>query len=150
MLQSLGKMWLPLVLCSISMVIKIATNYLFVSMVELNVTGAAIGSLVAFAVVFIIGIYLLIKHSKVRPDFINTMLKPLIAAIFCAAAVYGVYTLCSMFVGNMISIIAAIIVAVVVYILALMLLRTFQKEELYMLPKGKIIVTILAKLHLIR
>ena len=35
-------------------------------------------------------------------------------------------------------------------VLALMLLRTFQKEELYMLPKGKNIVTILEKLHLIR
>ena len=150
MLQSLGKMWLPLILCSISMVIKIATNYLFVSMVELNVTGAAIGSLVAFAVVFVIGIYLLIRHSKVRPDFINTMLKPLIAAVFCAATVFGMYLLCSKFVGNTISIVLSVIVAVVVYILALMLLRTFQKEELYMLPKGKNIVTILAKLHLIR
>ena len=94
--------------------------------------------------------FLLIKHAKVRPDFINTMLKPLIAAVICAAVVFGVYRLCSMFAGNMVSLIISIIVAVIVYILALMLLRTFSKEELYMLPKGKNIVTILAKLHLIR
>ena len=150
MLQSLGKMSLPLILCSIAMVIKIATNYLFVSMVELNVTGAAIGSLVAFTFVFIVGLYLLIRHSKVRPDFINTMLKPLIAAVVCAATVYGVYTLCRMFTGNMISVIVSIIVAVIVYVVMLMLIKTFSREEIEMLPKGKNIVTILAKLHLIR
>ncbi len=150
MLQSLGKVHLPLILCSIAMVVKIATNYLFVSMVELNVTGAAVGSLVAFTLVFIVGMYLLIRHSGVRPDFINTMLKPLIAAAICAVTVFGVYTLCRMFFGNLISLIISIIIAVILYVLALMLLRTFSKEELYMLPKGKNIVTILAKLHLIR
>ncbi len=150
MLQSLGKVHLPLILCSIAMVIKIATNYLFVSMVELNVTGAAIGSLVAFAFVFVVGMYLLVKHSKVRPDFINTILKPLVSAVICAAVVFGVYKLCSMFAGNLVSLLISILVAVIVYVLVLMLLKTFSKEELYMLPKGKNIVTILAKLHLLR
>ena len=150
MLQSLGKVHLPLILCSIAMVVKIATNYLFVSIVELNVTGAAVGSLVAFALVFVVGMYLLIRHSKVKPDFINTMLKPLISAVFCAATAFGVYRLCNLFVGNMISVVISVVIAILVYILVLMLLRTFSKEEIYMLPKGKNIVTILAKLHLIR
>ena len=150
MLQSLGKVNLPLILCSAAMVIKISTNYLFVSMVELNVTGAAIGSLVAFTFVFIVGLYLLIRHSKVRPDFINTILKPMISGVICAAAAFGVYTLCKMFVGNMLSLVAAIIIAVPVYIFNLMVIRTFSKEELYMLPKGKNIVTILEKIHLLR
>ena len=155
MLQSLGKVNLPLILCTMAMVIKIATNYLFVSMVELNVTGAAIGSLVAFTFVFIVGMFLLVKHSKVRPDFINTILKPMICGAICAATAFGVYTLCNHFVGAMrggflISLIAAIIIAVIVYVVALMLMKTFREEELLMLPKGNNIVTILAKLHLLR
>ena len=150
MLQSLGKVNLPLILCSIAMVIKITTNYLFVSVVELNVTGAAIGSLVAFTFVFVVGMYLLIKHSGVKPDFINTIIKPMICGAACAATAFGVYTLVSRFAGNLISIVAAVIVAVIVYVLMLMLIKTFSKEELYMLPKGNNIVTILEKLHLIR
>jgi hypothetical protein len=55
-----------------------------------------------------------------------------------------------MFAGNLVSLLISILVAVIVYVLALMLLKTFSKEELYMLPKGKNIVTILAKLHLLR
>lgn len=149
MLQSIGKMSIPLILSCASMVIKIATNYLFVSMVELNVTGAAVGTLVSFTFVFIVGLYLLSKYSKVKPNLISTILKPLIAAVLCAGTAYGVYMLCSMVVGNLISLVAAIIAAVIVYIVALMLIKTFREEELLMLPKGKNIVTILAKLHLI-
>ena len=150
MLQSIGKMSIPLILSCISMVIKIATNYLFVSMVELNVTGAAIGTLVSFTFVFIVGLFLLVKYSKVRPDLVSTILKPLIGAVLCAATAFGVYTLLNRFVSYFIALIAAIIVAVIVYILTLMLIRTFRKEELLMLPKGNNIVTILAKLHLLR
>jgi len=150
MLQSMGKVKLPLILCSIAMVIKIATNYLFVSVVELNVTGAAIGSLVAFTFVFVVGMYLLIKHSKVRPDFVNTILKPMICGAVCAASAFGVYTLIHRFFGNIISIVAAVIAAVIVYVVALMLIRTFKKEEIYMLPKSKNLVTILEKTGLLR
>ncbi len=150
MLQGIGKVKLPLILCTIAMGIKILTNYLFVSIVEMNITGAAVGSLVAFAFVCVAGMYLLIRHSKVTPNFFSTVLKPLIAAVLCAATAYGVYSLCHMVVGNLISVIVAIIFAVIVYVVALMLLKTFTKEEIYMLPKGKNIVTILAKLHLLR
>ncbi len=150
MLQSLGKVHLPLILCTIAMVIKVATNYLFVSIVEINVTGAAVGSLVAFTFVFIVGMYLLIRHSGCMPNFVNTMLKPLISGAICAATAFGVYKLFSMFTGNLISIVACVVVAVIVYVLALMLMRTFSKDEIAMLPKGKNIVTILEKLHLLR
>lgn len=150
MLQSLGKVNLPLILCSMAMVIKISTNYLFVSMVELNVTGAAIGSLVAFTFVFIVGMFLLVKHSKVRPDFINTILKPLICGAICAAAAYGVFTLLNQYISYIFALAVAIVVAVIIYIVALMLIKTFREEELLMLPKGNNIVTILAKLHLLR
>ncbi|MBQ3330874.1 MAG: polysaccharide biosynthesis protein [Ruminococcus sp.] len=150
MLQSIGKMSIPLILSCISMVIKIATNYLFVSMVELNVTGAAIGTLVSFTFVFIVGLYLLVRYSKVRPDFISTILKPLIAAVLCAGTAFGVYMLLNRFVSYFIALVAAIIVAIIVYVVALMLIRTFRRDELLMLPKGNNIVTILAKLHLLR
>ena len=162
MLQSIGKISYPLILSCISMVIKIATNFLFVSMVELNVTGAAFGTLVSFTFVFIVGMYLLIRHSKVKPNLINTMLKPFIGSVICAATAFGVYMgvdfLVDTVTGNalsprasaLIAVIPAVIIAVLVYIIALMLLRTFSREEIEMLPKGKNVVTILEKVHLMR
>lgn len=149
MLQGVGKISTPLILTATAMIIKIATNYLFVSNVNLNITGAAVGSLVAFAYVCVVGMYILIRRAKVMPNLVNCMLKPLISAALCALTAYFSYRLINHFVGNTISTILAVICAAIVYLFALVILRTFTETELMMLPKGKNLVTILAKLHLL-
>lgn len=149
MLQGVGRISTPLILTASAMVIKITTNYLFVSNVNLNITGAAVGSLVAFTYVCLVGMYILIRRAKVMPNLISTVLKPLISAALCAVTAYFGYKLFHTFTGNMISTILAVLCAAVVYFLALVLLRTFTEAELMMLPKGKNLVTILAKLHLL-
>ena len=150
MLQGVGAVSLPLKLYIIAMAIKVATNYLFVSIVSINIRGAAVGSLVAYLFVCIVGMYFLIRRSGVVPDFINTTLKPLIGSLGCGAAAFFSYKLFRLFFGPSISCICAIIIAAVVYMLILLIIRTFSASEVEMLPKGKNIVTILAKLRLIR
>ena len=152
MLQGVGAVSLPLKLYLIAMAIKVATNYLFVSIVSINIRGAAIGSLVAYLFVCIVGMYFLIRKSGVVPDFINTTLKPLIGAVACGGwAVLG-YRLFRQVIPTSPSVccILAILVAAVVYITVLLLMRTFSAEEVEMLPKSKKIVIILEKMHLLR
>ena len=62
----------------------------------------------------------------------------------------GIFHLTNGSVSYVIALMVAIVAAVIVYIVALMLIKTFDKEEIYMLPKGNNIVTILEKLHLLR
>ena len=152
MLQGVGAVSLPLKLYLIAMAIKVATNYLFVSIVSINIRGAAIGSLVAYLFVCIVGMYFLIRKSGVVPDFINTTLKPLIGAVGCAAAAFFSYRVFHSLLPSMPSVccILAIIAAAVGYVILLLILRTFSAEEVEMLPKSKNVVTILAKLHLLR
>ena len=152
MLQGVGAVSLPLKLYLIAMTIKVATNFLFVNIVSINIRGAAIGSLVAYLFVCVVGMYFLIKKSGVVPDFINTTLKPLIGAVGCAAAAFFGYQLFSSFLPGMpsVSCILAIFLAVIAYVLVLLIIRTFSADELEMLPKSKNIVTILAKLRLLR
>lgn len=150
MLQGVGAVSLPLKLYIIGMAIKVATNYLFVSIVSINIRGAAVGSLVAYLFVCIVGMYFLIRRSGVVPEFINTTLKPLIGAIACAAAAYFSFQLFSGFINAKIACILAVLVAAVVYLLILLVLRTFSRREVEMLPKSKNLVTILEKMHLIR
>ncbi len=149
MLQGVGRIDMPLKLYSVAMVMKILLNYLFVSVVSINIMGAAIGSLVAYIFVCIVGMYFLIKRAGVRPNFTQTTVKPLFAAIICGAVAYVTNTLFNKFLPFSISTILCILVAGVFYLISLLLLRTFSENEIKMLPKGKNIVTILAKLHLI-
>ena len=153
MLQGIGRVDLPLKLYSIAMVIKIATNIAFVSIVEINIVGGAVGSLVSFLFVCVVGMYFLVKKAEVMPDFFQSVLKPLFSAILCGVAAYLSYGLFEGIVGDgkaAIATILAIGVAAVVYVFSLFLMRTFTENEICMLPKGNKIVTILAKFKLIR
>ncbi len=150
MLQGVGRVDLPLKLYSIAMVIKIATNFAFVNIVSLNIVGGAIGSLVSFLFVCVVGMYYLVKSAKVMPDLLNTVLKPFFSAVICAAAAYLTHSLISNVLSGAVSTIISIVVAAVFYLIALLLMHTFTENEIKMLPKGNNVVTILAKLHLLR
>lgn len=150
MLQGVGKVSMPLKLYSIAMVLKLATNFALVNIVSINIVGGAVGSLVSFLFVSIVGMYYLIKSSGVVPDFMNTTLKPLFSAIICGVCAYLSYELLSLFMTNTFATLFSIVVAGIAYVISLLLMHTFTEKEVKMLPKGNNVVTILAKLHLLR
>ena len=150
MLQGVGRIDMPLKLYSIAMVIKVALNYAFVSIVSINIMGAAVGSLVAYLFVCVVGMYFLIKKAGVVPDFFHTCLKPLAGSIICGAAAYLSYELLENLLPGKIATLVAIVIAAVFYGISLLLMHTFTENEVKMLPKGNNLVTILAKLHLLR
>ena len=149
MLQGVGKVNVPMKLYTICMLIKIAITWMFVSIPEVNIQGATAGSLVAYAVILIIGTFLLIRYSKVKINFYTTTIKPLIAAVLSSAAAYAVNYFMSGIVNQRISTVIAIAAAVVVYIISLLILRAFTATEVKFLPKGEKIAKVLEKWHLI-
>ena len=153
MINGIGRVKIPMILYIICMLVKIGTSWIFVSIPSVNIQGATAGSMVSYALICFIGMFLLIKYSGVRPDFFSTTIKPLIASVCCSAAAYGAHMLLS---GVMphhlhrVTTILAILVAVVVYAAVLLIIRTFSTEEIKFLPKGEKIAKTLEKLHLIR
>lgn len=150
MLNGIGKVRYPMILYIVAMAIKIGTTWMFVSIPEVNVQGATAGSLIAYAVICVAGMYLLIKHSKVVPNFISTTIKPLIGAIGSSATAFFVNLLIEEKMPGRLSTIIAALAAVVVYIAILLVLRTFSSAEVRFLPKGEKIAKILEKMRLIR
>lgn len=149
MLQGIGRVDLPLKIYTVGILIKVATTWLFVRVVSINIQGGSVGSLIAYSVMLTVGMYLLVKHSGVMPDFVSTVIKPLISAICCAAAAYFGYILFSKWLPLLPAALITIAVAAIVYITILLLLKTFTRNELKFLPKGEKVVTILEKYHLI-
>lgn len=150
MLQGVGRIDMPLKLYSVAMIMKVALNYAFVSIVSINIMGAAVGSLVAYLFVCVVGMYFLIKKAGVVPDFFHTVLKPFFGSLVCGGAAYLSYQLLSKALPGDLATLLAIVIAALFYVFALLLLHTFTENEVKMLPKSKNIVTILAKLHLLR
>ena len=158
MLQGIGRVDLPMKLYTVCMLIKIGVTWMFVSIPSVNIQGATAGSLIAYAVILIIGMYLLIKHSKIMPNLYGTVIKPLIGAVASAAAAWGVYRLMDSVIsfgddGRRFEVICSVAVsvaaAIVVYVIVLLILRAFTATELKFLPKGEKIAKALEKFGLI-
>lgn len=149
MLQGIGKVKLPMKLYALCMIIKISISWIFVSIPEINIQGATAGSLVGYAVILVIGMYLLIKNSKIKINFYATTIKPLIGAIFSSIAAFFTNMLVRNFVPQKLSTIIAVLAAVIVYVIVLLMLRTFTATEIKFLPKGEKIAKVLEKWRLI-
>lgn len=149
MLQGIGKVNLPMKLYTICMVIKIGITWMFVSIPEINIQGATAGSLIAYAVILIIGMYLLVKYSKITPDFFGTTIKPLVGAVFSSVTAFFTNMFLSTMIPQRLSTIFSIIAAVIIYLIVLLLLKAFTTTEIKFLPKGEKIAKVLEKWHLI-
>lgn len=150
MLQGIGRVDLPLKIYAMGITIKVATTWIFVSNPEINIQGASVGSLIAYAVMVVVALFLLIKNSGVMPDFMSTVIKPLISAVACAVTAYFAYELISKMLPVILSTVLAIALACVIYLVFLFILRTFTANELKFLPKGEKIVMVLEKYNIIR
>ncbi len=146
MLQSVKKELFAFINIAIGAVIKVLVNYFLVSVPSINIQGAAIGTLACFMFVFIAHLITLISSTKVIPNFWKTILKPLVSALFCGLSTI-VLDLSSM--GKLGTIIE-IAVAAVVYLIVLVLLNTFEADDVLSLPKGERIVKLLTKFKIIR
>lgn len=149
MIQGVGKVNIPLYLYSGGIIVKVFITWSFVSVVSINIQGATAGSLVAYTLMCIVAMYLLIKYSGVMPNLLSTIVKPLGSAICCAAAAFFAHMLLENIMNGKIATILSIVVAVVVYVAALLILRTFTAAEIKFLPKGEKIAKVLEKYHLI-
>lgn len=150
MLQAVGRVDLPLKLMSIAMVVKISLNYTLVGIPTINIQGAAVGSLVAYLFVVVVGLYFLCRETKIVPDFVHVLIKPLIGAFICVLIGTGLYSLIASQISPKISIIITAVFTVIIYFISLLLLRVVSKREICMVPKGEKIAKLLEKAHILR
>ena len=149
MLQAVGRMDIPLKLFTIGMVMKIIVNYILVGIPEINIQGANVGSIVCYSFVSVAAMFFLCRETKIIPNFMSVLVKPLMAAIICGVAAYFSEMLYDVFFKQNIATILAVITAVVVYIVFLFILKAFKREDILQMPKGNKILKILEKHKLI-
>lgn len=156
MLQALGRTDIPLKSLCIGAVVKIVSNYLLVGNPHINVNGAPIGSVACYLIVVSINLISIIRLTKVKINFMSVFVKPLICAGLSSVGAYVTYKVFhnilggignaqSMLNGSTISLVLAVIIAVVIYVVALLLIKGIARDDLEMLPKGEKIAKKLEK-----
>ena len=147
-LQGYGKLSVPAISLGCGVIAKFILNLILVPIPWIGVNGAAWASVVCHAIAFIIAIISLKKNIKLDLGFNKFVLKPIIATVIMSICSYFLYLKISNILSMKISTLIAISFAVIIYLLALVALKIFTKEEVKMLPKGETICRILEKLKI--
>lgn len=148
-LYGAGKQKIPAATLAVGSAIKLVLNLILVNIPTLNIYGAIIGTIVYQSFVFAVETFFVFRCVELKLNFIKLFIKPFVAATLMSLAVFGAYKLSTLWFGNTVSTLLAICVGVLVYGLAVLLLRTFEKEDLEGLPAGRKIASLLTKFKLI-
>ncbi|MGI6178126.1 MAG: putative polysaccharide biosynthesis protein [Eubacterium sp.] len=129
-LQAIGKQTLPVYHLLFGMVAKVVLTYILVGINSLNIKGAAISTLVAYAISFILNNISVRKYTGIKFDYVKIYAKPGIASVVMCVLVMLAYKLFSGFAGNTVSTLISIFVGIVVYFLMIIILKAVTPEEL--------------------
>lgn len=146
MLQAIGKEKISLRNVAIGAVLKVIVNFIFVGIPSINIKGAAIGTFVSYLFIFVANLLSLIKYTGVIPNLWKTVLKPFIAALFCGFSTV-IFNLSAM---GRIGTVLEIGIAALVYVIVLIVLNTFEPDDVLSLPKGEKLLKVMNKLKIIR
>lgn len=159
MLQAIGRAEIPLKSLAIGAIAKIICNFTLVGTPRFNIKGAPFGSIVCYTIIVGMNLYYLLKISKVRPNIISVLIKPLTAAALSGVTAKLSYVLLyktlnsgypavdmkSMAIATVVSIISAFIV----FTISIILLKGMTREDVSALPGGKNIAKVLDKYSLL-
>ncbi|MBP3256331.1 MAG: oligosaccharide flippase family protein [Clostridia bacterium] len=145
-LQGLGRIYVPTIALLIGVTVKCILNLVLVPIPEIGAAGAAFATAACHAIAFLIGFNVLRANMKLDLSFSKFIVKPVLATGMMAICSYAVYFLISrIHPGNMVTLIA-ILVAVIIYVLAVIALNIFTQDEILMIPYGQKIYKILKKI----
>ena len=156
MLQALGRMDIPLKSLAAGAVVKIILNYILVGNPKININGAPIGSIVCYVIIVSINIFMLIRISGVKINFLSVFLKPLFCSSISCVTAYACYRVfgallqgvgdpASRLNGSTIATLIAVVAAVFAYVVSLLLSKGISRDDVNMIPKGEKIAKVLEK-----
>lgn len=148
-LQALGKTWAPVKNMLIGGLVKIGINYLLVSNININISGAPIGTFCCYGIIVILNIIDIKRITPIRFGCWNFLFKPLLAAGIMSIIAHTVQKVTFAALGLTLSVATAILCGAVTYVVLLFVTRAVTEEELALLPKGDKITALCKKCKLI-
>ncbi|MGN1478785.1 MAG: polysaccharide biosynthesis C-terminal domain-containing protein [Acutalibacteraceae bacterium] len=156
MLQALGRMDIPLKSLAVGAVVKIILNYILVGNPKININGAPVGSIVCYVIIVSINIFMLVRISGVKINFMSVFFKPLFCSAISSVTAYACYRVfgallqgvgdpASRLNGSTIATLIAVVAAVFAYVVALLLSKGISRDDVNMIPKGEKIAKVLEK-----
>lgn len=151
-LQGVDLLKLSVTHSAISLAIHVVLVFIMIQFLHMGVYGMVIGNVTFALIVCILNWIAIGKHLSYKQEVKTTFFLPLICSLIMGVFAYVVYHGIHRFIiySNLISITAAIIVAIIVYGISLPVLKVVSADDLKEMPFGIKLLTIYRKLHLMK
>ena len=149
-LQGLDDMMTPVKNSAIALVIHIVSLFLMLVVFEWNIYAVVLSKIVFAGALCILNAHALRERIGYVQEQRRTFVIPGIAAVIMGVVALVIHLLFELFAGEKIAAVVAILAAIITYGVSLVLLGGITEDEMLDIPKGKKLVSICKKLHLIR
>lgn len=149
-LQGIGNIWIPVKNALIALVLHVGILALLLWGFDLGIY-AVIYSNILFYVLMCVFNQLSIRHIlQYRQEFIKTFVCPLFSSAVMGLSAYLIYRLLLWLIhSNLAALVLSIAAAVIVYAVLLLLTKGLDEVDLASFPKGRTLISIARKLHLL-
>ena len=149
-LQGMDRMRLPVIHAAVSLALHVVLLVVLLLVTDMNIHAVVWANIFFAFMMCVLNARSIARHMKYRQEVIRTFLIPLVASGLMGLAAWGTHTgLMTLVKNNAIATVVACAAAVMVYGVALLLLKGLTEEELKSFPKGRTIIRIAKKLRLL-
>lgn len=127
--QAIGKAYIPLLLMTGSVIVKLVLNPLLMSVPELNIAGAAASSAVGYILMAVGGYVFLRKNLGGSTEIGRAVCVPVMAGVLCGIAAKIAYQYAQKAFGSIVSTFLGIGTGGFVYVILLILNRFFCRSD---------------------
>lgn len=145
-LQGVGKHRLPVYFLLIGGLTKIVVNLVCVSIPSVNIYGAVFSNLSCYGIAALLDTIALVVVTKAKLSAFNVFIKPIFASAIMGGFAYVTYRAfgylfdLNRYLFSAIACVTAILVSIVVYLVLILALKVFTREELALVPGGRKLV----------
>ncbi len=128
--QMIGRADLPIKLTLVSSAIKLIFNVFLISIPEININGAAISNMIAYAASALGGYFALENATGIDFKLFSKMKLPLFAAVVCTFSAVFSHSVLENHFGNIVSLIMSAFAGCIIYIILLIIAGGYSIKNL--------------------
>ena len=128
-LQGIGKVNIPAISFGTGMIFKFICNIILIPKKQIGIFGAIIGNIVCNVIAFIIGGTVLYKTLKIKFELKRFIIKPIAATLLMSITTILIFEKLKRIRLKKLAIILALSVGSIIYLISIIMLKIFSKEE---------------------
>lgn len=134
----------------VALIIQLIALLLMMIILQWGIIAVVFSRIIFSATLFILNEHTLRERTGYIQEYKKSFYIPCIASIIMSVIGYLIYFIFELFIPDKFAFLIALVVAIPVYIMALVFIGGITQREMYKLPGGKLLAPLCRKLHLIK